>query len=284
MTGLTPAWTRWDCRHQHRVSVALQTRPHNTLSASVRCTVVKETWWCWTLQHATGCTACSVTSKNNPSIKRKKKKLNARGRNSNRKYLANPQCLAWRVWHNPWTMTTYYIQRPSVPSSSGVPTQGSGNDDDGAEGAKNRWVLTGCHWKLKICTCNARSLSSDDRVIEFEDEIARIKFDIIGISETRRKGEGCLTLNTSCHTFYYKGGDTCHRGVGFMVNKNIAGNVTSFKSVSNRLAQLTIRINDKYILNIIQVYLPTSSHEDQEVESVYGDIDTTRMDKTAGTT
>ena len=80
-----------------------------------------------------------------------------------------------------------------------------------------------CHWKLlQICTYNARSLSSDDRVTEFEDEIARIKFDIIGISETRRKGEGCLTLNTSGHTFYYNGGDTCHRGVGFIVNKNIA--------------------------------------------------------------
>ena len=43
--------------------------------------------------------------------------------------------------------------------------------------------------------------------------------------------------------------------------------------MSDRLAQLTIRINGKYHLNIIQAYLPTSSHEDQEVESVYEDID-----------
>ena len=61
--------------------------------------------------------------------------------------------------------------------------------------------------------------------------------------------------------------------MGFIVNKNIAGNVTRFKSVSDRLAQLTIRINGKYHLNIIQAYLPTSSHDDQEVESVYEDID-----------
>ena len=166
-----------------------------------------------------------------------------------------------------------YVPRPSVPSSSGVPIQGSGNDVDGAEGAENRWVRTGCHWKLKICTYNARSLSSDDRVTEFEEEIARIKFDIIGISETRRTGEGCLTPNTSGHTFYYKGGDTYHRDVGFIVNKSIACNVTRFKSVSDRLAQLTIRINGKYHLNTIQACLPTSSHEDQEVESIYEDID-----------
>ena len=73
-------------------------------------------------------------------------------------------------------MMTDYIQRPSVPSSSEVPIHGSENEDDGAEGAKNRWVRTGCHGKLKLCTYNARSLSSDDRVTEFEDKIARIKF------------------------------------------------------------------------------------------------------------
>ena len=60
--------------------VAIQTRPHNTSAASVRCTVVKETWWCWTLQQATGSTTCSVTSKNNLSIKRKKKKMSRRYR------------------------------------------------------------------------------------------------------------------------------------------------------------------------------------------------------------
>ena len=91
-----------------------------------------------------------------------------------------------------------------------------------------------------------------------------------GISETRRKGEGCLTLTTSGHTFYYKGGYTCHRGVGFIVNKNIAGNVTN--SVSDRPAQLNITINGKCHLNIILAYLPTSSYEDQEVESAYEDI------------
>ena len=122
-------------------------------------------------------------------------------------------------------MMTDYIHRPSVPSSFAVPIQGSGNDDDGAEDAKNRWVRTGCHCKLKICTYNARSLSSDNRVIEFEDEIAMIKFDIIGNSETRRKGDGCLTPNTSGHTFYYKCGDTFRRGAGFIVSNSPASRV-----------------------------------------------------------
>ena len=101
----------------------------------------------------------------------------------------------------------------------------------------------------------------------------RINFDIVGICETGRKGEGCLTLNKSGHQFYYKGGNTHQNGIGFIVNKNIAGNVTSFKGISDRVAQLTIKINSKYHLNIIQAYLTTSSHTNEEVDTVYEEID-----------
>ena len=64
-------------------------------------------------------------------------------------------------------------------------------------------------------------------------------------------------------------GNTCDRGVAFVVHKKIAGNVTSFEGVSDRLAQLTLKINSKYHLNIIQAYLPTTSHTVEEVDN-YG--------------
>ena len=146
--------------------------------------------------------------------------------------------------NTPWktTMTDKWNQWPSVPSSSTVTTQGSGKHNNGAEGAKNLWVRTGCQWKLKICTYNARSLSSDDRLHELEDKLDRINFDIVGVCEIRGKGEGCLTLNKSGHQFYYKGGNTHQNGISFIVNKNIASNVTSFKGISDRVAQLTIKI------------------------------------------
>ena len=53
---------------------------------------------------------------------------------------------------------------------------------------------------------------------------------------------------------------------------NFSIEVTSFNNVSDRLAQLTIRINGKYHLNIIHAHLPTSIHEDQDVERVNEDI------------
>ena len=47
----------------------------------------------------------------------------------------------------------------------------------------------------------------------------------------------------------------------------------NFKGQSDRVAEITIRLNQWYQLKCIQVYMPTSSHPDEEVEQVYEDID-----------
>ena len=162
---------------------------------------------------------------------------------------------------------------PSVPSSSGATTQGSGKISKGTEGAKNLWFKTGCHWKLDIGTYNARTLLSDSRVNELEEELSNIKFDVIGLSEVRRKGTGRITLSKSEHHFYWKGGHESKYGVGFIVNKNIAGNIIGFNDKSERIAQLTLKVNKNHHINIIQAYLPTSAHSDADVDAVYEDIE-----------
>ena len=58
-----------------------------------------------------------------------------------------------------------------------------------------------------------------------------------------------------------------------MVNKNIAHNVTSFSGLSDRVAELTVRINKRYQLRCAQVYLPTTSYPGAEIEKVYEEID-----------
>ena len=165
-------------------------------------------------------------------------------------------------------------RRPSVPSSSGVHVYGSGSVNKGAEGAKNLWVRTGCHWDLNICMYNARSLSSDDRMIELEEEIFEGSIGVLsGLSEVCRKGKGSIILNNMGHTVYYSGSDEQRHGVNFVVNKNIAHNVISFRGLSDRVAELTVRINKRYQLKCVQVYLPTTSYPDEEIEKVYEEID-----------
>lgn len=43
--------------------------------------------------------------------------------------------------------------------------------------------------------------------------------------------------------------------------------------MSDRAAQLTIKINDKYQRSIIQAYLPTTSHADEDAEKLHEHID-----------
>ena len=72
---------------------------------------------------------------------------------------------------------------------------------------------------------------------------------------------------------YYSGGNKCQHGVGFVVNKSIAENDMAFRDQSDRAAELTIITNQRYQFISIQVYMPTSSHPDDDTEQVNDDID-----------
>ena len=91
------------------------------------------------------------------------------------------------------------------------------------------------------------------------------------MSERRRKGEHLVQLNSG-HVLYTKGGEKSVGGVGFLVNKNIKDRVVEFRGDSSRVASLTIKINTKYYLQVVQVYAPTSTHEDEEVEEFYEEV------------
>ena len=60
----------------------------------------------------------------------------------------------------------------------------------------------------------------------------------------------------------------------------MANNISEIKGVNDRLATLTIQINRKYTLQVIQVYAQTSTHEDDEVEELYHEIDKLLQTKT----
>ncbi|XP_030850967.1 uncharacterized protein LOC115928190 [Strongylocentrotus purpuratus] len=169
-------------------------------------------------------------------------------------------------------MTNTNKQRPPVPSSSIVPDQGGGPIKQGAGGAKNPWVRTGHQWKPNIATYNVRSLLQEERLLELEEELQGIKWDIVGLGEARRRGEE-LTVLKSGHHFYHIGKkNKIEAGVGFLVHKSIAGNISEIKGINERLAQITIKINKRYKIKIIQVYAPTSTHDDEEVENLYEEI------------
>ena len=50
-------------------------------------------------------------------------------------------------------------------------------------------------------------------------------------------------------------------------------NITRVSSGSSRVAELILRITDRYRLKVVQVYAPTTSHSDEETDNFYNTID-----------
>ena len=137
-----------------------------------------------------------------------------------------------------------------------------------AEGAKNPRVSQTLH----ICTNNVRTLKDQEKEEELEQELLNFKWEIVGLAETRRKGVQLEQL-PSGHVLYTRGEEERSiRGVGFLVNKSIKDRVVQYEGESSRVASLTLSVNRRYQLQVIQVYAPTSSHSDEEVEELYEEI------------
>ncbi|XP_048516546.1 craniofacial development protein 2-like [Dendroctonus ponderosae] len=172
-------------------------------------------------------------------------------------------------------MIVHQNTRPSVPGSSLTPDQGSGRTRKRAEGAKNlRYRIGYQNRKLTIATLNTRTLSKTQKLQKLEEELSHIKWDILGISEHKRTDEEQLTLHSG-HLLHYKGGQHINEGgVGFLIHKEHIQNVIKIHSISNRVMYLIYKLNTRYLLKMIQVYAPTSTHADAEVEVFYDDINT----------
>ena len=99
-----------------------------------------------------------------------------------------------------------------------------------------------------------------------------IKWDVIGLGEVRRKEESFKTLQSG-HLLYHSEAKNEQAGVGFLVNKKWKDNITRVSSGSSRVAELVLRIADRYQLKIVQVYAPTISHSDEEIDNFYNTID-----------
>ena len=125
-------------------------------------------------------------------------------------------------------------------------------------------------------------MRSEEQLEELQRELAPIKWDIVGLSETRLPGESTIDLKSG-HVLYHKNSDTEDHigGVGFIINKHIKHYVDKLQSISDRVIYIVLRLNTRYRLQIIHVYAPTNAAEDENVEQVYEDIRTARQKENA---
>ncbi|XP_030760798.1 craniofacial development protein 2-like [Sitophilus oryzae] len=124
----------------------------------------------------------------------------------------------------------------------------------------------------RVATWNVRSLYAAGKLANLDAEMHRLQIKILGLCEVRWPGSG--TIRTEHGTLYYSGNDNPnhYNGVGVLVSSGIERSVVDFFPISDRLMVLKIKTSRR-IMNIVQVYAPTSEKQDDMVEQFYNELE-----------
>lgn len=94
-----------------------------------------------------------------------------------------------------------------------------------------------------------------------------------GLSETHWKGNGHFL--TESHAVYFSGNDsTSTNGVAFLLPEQLRNCVIGYESGSDRVLSIKLKASPVN-LNILQVYAPTSTASDANLESLYSELEST---------
>ena len=131
---------------------------------------------------------------------------------------------------------------------------------------------------IAVGTWNVRTLRPAGKLEQLTHAMSRYHWNIVGLCEMRWKYFGEMSTDDG-HKMYFSGEEGKHEyGVGFLVHKDALGAVLGCQPVSSRL--ISIRLSAApFNITIIQVYAPTSGHDDIEVDHFYQKLQET-IDKT----
>lgn len=136
-----------------------------------------------------------------------------------------------------------------------------GNTETEKQGNGTRDKNKGEDWKL--ATWNVRGLSGKEH--EIWEECKKYKIDILGITETKKKGQGMVLLQD--HSMLIHSGiaqnQRAKAGVGCLISKEWAQKVCRWEYVSERLLLVTIMVEQNKEIAILVAYGP---NEDEKVD------------------
>ena len=103
-----------------------------------------------------------------------------------------------------------------------------------------------------------------------KQEMAIVNVDILGISELKWTGMG--EFNSDDHYIYYCVQESLRRnGVAIMVNKRVRNTVLGCNLKNDRMISVSFQ-SKPFNIRVIQVYAPTSSTKEAEIEQFYEDL------------
>ena len=108
-------------------------------------------------------------------------------------------------------------------------------------------------------------------VLRVPNSVGEKTLPLLQLCELRWKKSGEIPTDGG-HRVYFSGKEDKHeQGVGFLVHKDIVKSVIGCRPISSRLMTVRLRASP-FNITIIQVYAPTSSYDDSEVDEFYREL------------
>ena len=127
---------------------------------------------------------------------------------------------------------------------------------------------------FRIGNWNVKSLKNKEN--EVIREMERYNLDILGLSETKVRGNGMREINGTKYVYAGATEGKAKGGVGLIVPERWADRLRSWRCVSERCVTIRLRIEGQWI-SIIQVYAPTDDKDggikDAFLEELQGAVD-----------
>ena len=127
---------------------------------------------------------------------------------------------------------------------------------------------------ISVGTWNVRTLRPAGKFEQLTHAMSRYHWNILGLYELCLKNFREMSTDDG-HNVYFSGEEDRHEyGVGFLVHKDVVDAVLGCRPVSSRLISIRVRAVP-FNITIIQVYAPTSGHDDSEVDHFYQQLQKT---------
>ena len=103
--------------------------------------------------------------------------------------------------------------------------------------------------KIHVCTYNTRKLRTEDYTSRLVEELGNIKWHVVGLCETKRRGEGLRELSVGGGSWMYETGKTKEnpnaKGLALLINKNFTYYVENIEKHSE-LSHAKLNYTEKH--------------------------------------
>jgi Exonuclease III len=128
--------------------------------------------------------------------------------------------------------------------------------------------ITSKEINLDIVTWNVRTLRQAERLENLTSEMDKCELKAVGLSEVRWPGNSEMVSGN--YTMFYSGGVKTEKGVAVVLRNHVVKCLTKVECCSDRL--MFVKCEKPVGIVLVQVYMPTTNHNDDEKEKLYEEM------------